>query len=131
MAKIFLPLTYAPKIQGVIDGSIRQTIRGGWKRCAGDMIAFHGWEGKPYRSKWSFRTEYHELIDVIDIYILRDSVLFMAETGNPAGDINIVYWEEMNTIAALDGIDPPTGEALQQVLDSMGLCGGPAQILRW
>lgn len=34
-------------------------------------------------------------------------------------------------IAALDGIEPPTGEALQQVLDSMGLCVGPAQILRW
>lgn len=131
MKKVWLPLTYEPKVQGVIDGEIRQTIRGWWKRHVGDLVAFHGWEGRPYRSKWSFRTEYYELIDVIDIYILRDSVIFMAETGNPAGDINIMYWEEMNDIAALDGIEPPTGEALQQVLDSMGLCVGPAQIMRW
>jgi hypothetical protein len=56
-----LPLTYEPKIPGVIDGTIRQTIRVGRKFRVGDLVSFHGWEGRPYRSKWSFRTPYFTL----------------------------------------------------------------------
>ena len=68
MPRTFIrPLTYAPKIPGVLDGTIRQAIRVGQKLAAGDRILFHGWAGTPYRSKWSFRTPYFTLIAVIPI----------------------------------------------------------------
>jgi len=41
-----LPLTYEPKIPGVIDGTIQQTIRVGRKFRVGDLVSFHGWEGQ-------------------------------------------------------------------------------------
>ncbi len=126
--KRFLPLTYEPKIQGVINGTIRQTIRKGWKLKIGDQVAFHGWEGTPYKSKWSFRTEYFTLNEVIDIRIddegfdvYSDIVVALQITK---GEVT------MDEIARLDGIDPPTGEELRSVLLSMG-CIGDAQILRW
>ena len=77
MPRTFIrPLTYAPKIPGVLDGTIRQTIRVGQKLAAGDRILFHGWAGTPYRSKWSFRTPYFTLIAVIPIRIRPDGLLF-------------------------------------------------------
>jgi hypothetical protein len=118
--KKILPLTYEPKIDGVINGTIRQTIRKGWKYKVGDQIAFHGWEGAPYRSKWSFRTGYFTLKEVIDI-VVEDSGIIKIATGHE--------WV-LDRIARLDGIDPPTGEALRDVLLSMG-CTGKVQILRW
>lgn len=123
--KKFLPLTYEPKIAGVIDGTIRQTIRKGWKYNVGDEIAFHGWEGKPYRTPWNFRTGYFTLKEVIDIYVLDTGLLIQN-----SGDLKLWKYPIVSKIARLDGIDPPTGEALRDVLLSMG-CTGKAQILRW
>jgi hypothetical protein len=117
--KKILPLTYEPKIAGVIDGTIRQTIRKGWKYKVGDEIAFHGWEGKPYRSKWSFMTGYYTLTQVVNCVIKEWGMVCLS----------LDYWHP-DEIARLDGIDPPTGEALRDVLMSMG-CIGQAQILRW
>jgi len=122
-------LTYPPKIQAVIDGTIRQTIRTGRKYSEGDLIAFHRWEGKPYRSKWSERTPYFKIFQVIDIYIEDGGLRHEGHT--------LAKWTEpvMDQIASLDGIDPPTGEALGKVL--MGLNKIPpgerveAQIVRW
>lgn len=54
--KRILPLTYPPKVGPVREGKYTQTIRPGRKFRIGDLVMFHGWEGKPYRSKWSFRT---------------------------------------------------------------------------
>lgn len=120
--KFNLPLTYAPKIPGVLNGTIRQTIRKGRKFRVGDLIAFHGWEGKPYRSKWSFRTGYFEVVKVIDVTIDEDGFWQDVCFYQP--------WFHSDDIARLDGIDPPTGEALRDVLLSMG-CLGQAQIVRW
>ena len=110
MRKFNLPLTYKPKIPGVIEGSIRQTIRPGRKFSPADLVAFHGWEGIPYRSKWSFRTPYTSLIEVLDIEIETRGILL------PSGRAR---WAELDTLARLDGIDPPTGEGLKNVLFGM------------
>jgi hypothetical protein len=128
MPRTFIrPLTYAPKIQGVLDGTIRQTIRAGQKLAAGDRILFHGWAGKPYRSKWSFRTPYYTLIAVIPIRIRPDGLLFESN-----GEVR--PWADLDDLAARDGIDPPTGDGLREVL--LGMHAVPAsgvagQILRW
>lgn len=126
--KRWLPLTYEPKIAGVLDGTIRQTIRKGCRYWEGDEIAFHGWSGKPYRSPWSFRTGYYPLKEVYEIDIRPDGILIHSMIEKY---VVVVYpWEQLDEIAELDGIDPPTGEALRDVLLSMG-CTGKAQILRW
>lgn len=123
------PLTYAPKIQGVAAGTIRQTIRKRRKYSVGDYISFHGWEGKPRRSRWTNKTPYFCLTEVINIFIEHE--------GLRRDDGTLARWTEpaMDRLASLDGIDPPTGEALGKVI--LGLNKIPpgesieAQIIRW
>ena len=120
-----IPLTYAQKIPGVLNGSIWQTIRAGRKYRAGDLVSFHGWEGKPYRSKWSFRTPYASLKEVIPISIRPDGIEAPREFRP---------WSLLDGIARLDGIEPPTGAELYRVLQGMHPIpedGVEAQILRW
>jgi len=128
MSRTFIrPLTYAPKIPGVLEGTIRQTIRVGQRLAAGDRILFHGWAGTPYRSKWSFRTPYFTLIAVIPIRIRPDGLLFES-----SGEFR--PWADLDEIAILDGIAPPTGEGLRDVLLGMHAVpesGVAGQILRW
>jgi hypothetical protein len=123
-----IPLTYAPKIAGVLDGTITQTIRTGRKFSVGDLVSFHGWEGRPYRSKWSFRTPYAPLETVIPIQIRPDGI-------KTTGAYGAYYrWSRLTLLARLDGIEPPTGEALRDVLLGMHKTpdeGIEAQILRW
>lgn len=123
----FLPLTYSPKISRVLDGSITQSIRIDTNLQEGDFIAFHGWSGKPYHSPWSFRTPFMELTMATPIHVKKDSIYF-PESGEtykrPSGFLN--------TLAALDGIDPPTAEELIRILHAMhgkGILHG--KILRW
>lgn len=127
--KFNLPLTYAPKIAGVQDGTIRQTIRTGRKFAVGDLVSFHGWSGRPYFSKWSFRTPYFPLVEVLDIFI---------EPGGLRREgQSVVKWTEpiMDSIARMDGIVPPTGAALAAVLTGLNKIpdgqGVEAQIIRW
>ena len=49
--------TYEPKIKAVLSGVCTQTIRPLGKKIIeqGDTITFHGWEDRPYKSKWSWR----------------------------------------------------------------------------
>lgn len=125
--KWVLPLTYAPKIPGVIGGTIRQTIRPGRKYAVGDWISFHGWSGVHYRSPWSFRTGYFLLFEVKDITIFRNGIRHGAETRPRS-------WSSYDDLAARDGIDPPTGEELGRLLRAMHRIpdeGLPAQIIRW
>lgn len=124
-----IPLTYAPKIPGVINGTIRQTIRVGRKFSVGDLVSFHGWAGKPYRSKWSFRTPYYPLIMARPVVIRPGGIEYLVGSG-------MAYraWSMLDEIALLDGIEPPTGEALCIVLHGMHKIPGEgieAQILRW
>lgn len=124
----FLPLTYKPKIPGVLAGTINQSIRIDTDLQGGDFIRFHGWEGVPYHSKWSFRTPYLQLTMAMPVNIRKNDSVYFPETGEtykrPSGFLN--------TLAALDGIDPPTTEELIRVLRSMhgkGYLHG--KILRW
>jgi hypothetical protein len=129
MTKYNIPLTYKPKIPMVLSGECTQTIRAGRKFQVGDLISFHGWEGRPYRSKWSFRTPYFEARSVYPIKIFQTGI--MAEI-----DIDIQTWNLplLDIISYEDGIDPPTGEELGRVLTSYHKIpeeGLPAQIIRW
>lgn len=133
MRKHILPLTYQPKIQAVIDGKCTQTIRAGRKFRVGDLVSFHGWEGKPYRSKWSFRTPYWVVNFIWNIEILGNGF----QWDRCRGGENRGYWKNdalTQILAEKDGIIPPTGEELGKILLSMHEIpdgGLPAQIIRW
>jgi hypothetical protein len=127
-----LALTYEPKTEAVRAGTCRQTIRPvgkGPEKAVGDLISFHGWKGRPYRSPWSWRTSYTPLIEVIDIIVRPDFLMLKGLSFRfPWSDRGI------QTIAEKDGIVPPTGEALRDVLMSKNKvpeAGIAAQILRW
>jgi len=140
MKKFNLPLTYAPKIQPVIDGTCRQTIRTGRKFSEGDLVSFHGWAGRPYHSSWSFRTPYQPLkwarsFDIIDKGIIGT---FFKEEAPMENDTyarcTLWLWKDLDWLAALDGIVPATGEELHNVLMSKNKIpaeGIEAQIIRW
>ena len=142
MLKWNLPLTYEPKIQPVIDGKIRQTLRVLkeenvfrllHEKRVGDLIRFYTWSGKPYRSKRTTITEYTPLTEVwnikIEVYGIRTSCF--------GASSNTLYeWKgvRMGWLAELDGIVPATGFALRDVLMSKNKIpkeGVDAQILRW
>ncbi len=131
----WLPLTYKPKIEGVCSGTIRQTIRGERMYKVDDSVAFHGWEGTPYHSKWSFRTDFFRLKEVIDILITTHGITMPVD-----GKMKEVSWDspEISALAKLDGIAPkpgvPLGRELSHVLfayNEVPSKGLPAQILRW
>ena len=129
MTKHILSLTYRPKVIPVLTGKCQQTIRTGRRFRKGDLIMFHGWTGRPYRSPWSFRTPYYWIKDVIDIEITPDCLI---DCMTLAG----MSWEspEMDEIARLDGIDPPTGVELFRVMSRLNKIpdtGVPGQIIRW
>lgn len=129
MRKHILPLTYAPKIPAVLDGTCTQTIRAGRRVQACDLVMFHGWEGKPYHSKLSFRTPYWkvEMAWPIVIHI----------TGLSSTPTSIIHeWNcrGCTDLAERDGIVPSNGQELGRVLHSMHTIpdtGLPAQIIRW
>ena len=128
MRKWNLPLTYEPKIQPVIDGYCRQTIRKGRKFHIGDWVRFYLWEGKPYRSKRKTITVYFELDTVQDIIISPHGFGFEISDA--------ISWNHpiARLISKLDGIVPPTGEALRDVLMSKNKIppfGIEGQIIRW
>lgn len=127
-----IPLTYEPKIEAVRSGKCRQTIRidvpepNEFKYHEGDQVSFHGWEGKPYRSQWSFRTPYFSLTHVINCMLYPWGLRVSSE----------FKWDDetMDDLARWDGIDPPTGIELKKVLESYHKIpkdGIKAQILRW
>lgn len=129
----WLPLTYAPKIPGVVGGDIRQTIRVNLKDPleVGDMIAFHGWQDRPYRSPWSFRTEWFKLKQVNNILLFPYGII--------SGGL-FYTWDSCfcELLATLDGIKPNPGEypgrALGRVLNEYHKipdAGVKAQVLRW
>ena len=120
MKKYNLPLTYAPKIPKVLDGRCTQTIRAGRKFKVGDMVSFHGWEGRPYRSKWSFRTPYFEIHTVWDILVWRTGILFPEMKSHvDYSSEHFTAWPFLDWLAVLGGIVPETGEELGRVLLEM------------
>lgn len=110
MTKHILPLTYEPKIPGVISGKITQTIRpfnSTKQKKVGDLIMFHGWTGKPRRSKWSFRTPYWKIIETFDIIFYKNYVDDRIILRKPDEDdcFHDLSVEEINNIAVLDGFE--------------------------
>lgn len=134
MQKLVMSLTYLPKIEPVKDGLCTQTIRKGRKVSVGDDILFHGWAGRPYRSKWDWRKRV-TVTEAIPIYI--DAMLGVATLYTE--NSNLLDWHSWDSLyveelAEYDFIDPPTGEGLRDVL--FGLNGAPDspeeyQIIRW
>ena len=127
MAKHVKAITYQPKIEPVLDGRCTQTIRTGRNVSAGDEILFHGWSGKPYRSKWDWRKR-------VEVKVIIP--LLISSYGFRRPDSSWIRWgcNTANELAALDFIDPPTGEALRDVLFSLNCAPKePAeyQIIRW
>jgi hypothetical protein len=120
MRKHNIPLTYPPKVQAVREGKCTQTIRAGRKFKVGDLVSFHGWEGRPYRSKWSFRTPYYEIHTVWDIMVWRTGILFpeMKDHFDYSPEM-FSEWSLLDWLAVLDGIVPATGEELGRVIIEM------------
>jgi len=132
MKKHVMAITYAPKIEPVLDERCTQTIRKGRKVSIGDEILFHGWEGRPYRSKWSWRKRVVVTL-AENILVSKHGIQYY---DSMAMVIRPTTWNSFwsTSLAILDFIDPPTGEALQDVL--FGPKGAPAdpveyQIVRW
>jgi hypothetical protein len=116
MATHILAITYQPKIEGVKNGAIRQTIRPLSKvpRKVGDKLLLHGWSGKPYRSPWNWRME-GQIFSALRIDCTDYGVL---DGGFPESwRQKWVSWQ-VDRIAELDGISPPTGLQLKHVLES-------------
>ena len=128
MTKHVKSLTYTPKIAAVLSGDCSQTIRVGRKVSVGDEILFHGWSGRPYRSKWDWRKRI--VVDGIwDLLLDDETVTFIEDDFSYPWDSSIV-----DLMAKEDFIDPPTGEALRDVLFKLnGIPKEPvhAQIIRW
>jgi len=110
-----LAITYQPKIEGVRNGTIRQTIRvfnPENPRELGDRIILHGWKGKPYRSPWSWRREGR----IISIGLFQMSADCVRDTLG-----NMAFWgssEQLKKMAEFDGIKPATGIELKHILES-------------
>jgi hypothetical protein len=137
-------LTYAPKIPGVLSGKITQTIRPlpvspviynrptleqrekmrrkqklGTVR-PGDSILFHGWEGKPYRSPWSWRLKVQvDAVYFTKIYkegIARPQLSEM-ELNTPTARLGFLPWSACDNLAWADGIKG--GKTMGEVFNSM------------
>jgi len=104
--KHILPLTYEPKIMDVRTGKCTQTIRpitSSITKDVGDLVMFHGWAGKPYRSEWNWRTPYCKIIEAFDVKI-SDNGLFIY-TFAQTECYPLVKGVEADKIAKLDGFD--------------------------
>lgn len=120
--------TYEPKIEGVLNGTITQTIRAKGKSPVtqiGDTILFHGWKGKPYNSGWSWRLKVkpRQVIRVFmyekGFYFINDDTLMPEEVRHDHPNERFYYWKQLDYLAKLDGISPPTGEEMGKLLISM------------
>ena len=141
MRKHVMAFTYEPKIEGVRNGTIRQTIRPynpKKPKVVGDEVLFHGWSEKPYRSKWNWRQR-ETLTEVINILVFPDAYQYsmpvVKDDDGSIWQVRTVMWngEEADDLARLDGIDPPTGLALREFLvGNYVLVGGKFfQVIRW
>lgn len=143
MATYWKALTYEPKVQAVIEGSCTQTIRPGWNIEVGDMIGFHGWEGKPYRSKWTWRAGPYQVIESQHIRVYEDMILFFpyecfrdgfsATFAPPWEHQHIYQLARDDFIAPRKGERSASGEGLKEVLKGFygKLEGQKFQVIKW
>lgn len=123
MRKLVMSLTYQPKIEPVKDGRCIQTIRKGGRVSVGDQILFHGWSGRPYRSKWDWRKRV-TVSTVLPIIVYEEGI------AKPSMNKDFVsgpvcHWGDnyCDYLATKDFIEPSTGYELCDVL--FGLNGTP------
>ena len=125
MTRHMMSMTYGPKIEAVRNGTCAQTIRKGDRVSVGDTILFHGWEGKPYRSKWNWRKR------VVDT----EAIPMYANEYGFKHNARFYLWDDAHAdeIAAMDFIYPPHGLVLARVLAELngGNIDGEYQIIRW
>ncbi len=115
-----LPMSYQPKIQAVRDDTCTQTIRP-WKDIRpGDYVWLFEKEGHKYYGKWVWKKK-RVVTEVFTFRLLGPNHMgwMVIPSGKPEVE-DTVY--PMNEFALRDGIDPPTGEALVDVL--FGFYGG-------
>jgi len=129
--------TYEPKIQAVLDGVCRQTIRPIRKKEVkiGQVICFHGWAGRPYWSEWNWR-RYFKITEVMQIQVYLDGVLFPEADGGVNGMWK--SWTELDEFAKMDGVQD--GITLGRLLHSHyglksrkegAMVGKPMYVIRW
>lgn len=127
--KHVLALTYEPKINDVRNGKCTQTIRpySQRPRKINDLIMFHGWSGKPYNSKWNWRTKYFRIDEVFAIQIFEDSVLTEPMITNRG-----MLPNEMEDLAKRDGFES-YNEMYTQFKKMYGnrLSSMVFQVIRW
>jgi hypothetical protein len=128
MTKHIMALTYIQKIDPVRRNECRQTIR--LKKAkpvqAGDIINFHGWQDRPYRSPWTSR----KTVTVKTV----SNIVCTSECMK--GSFWALRWDDpyMDELAKMDYISPATGEALRDVLFSLNKPPTEPQeyqIIRW
>lgn len=125
MKKHVMSMTYHDKIPAVLDGRCTQTIRTGRRFAVGDEINFVGYNGKAWRKR--------VVVNSIDNITISYNGIGYYNANNY---FSIACWGDFLTygLASDDFINPPTGEALRDVL--FGLNGAPDepqeyQIIRW
>ncbi len=122
-----MALTYQPKIEAVKAGLCGQTVRllagpgeivDKTKRLkhAGDEVLLHTWAGKPYYSKWDWRSRYV----LSEVRVLYYGDFWRWSPLDPGTDryseLNPVSDSFLRDIARQDHIDPPTVEEWEAVL---------------
>ena len=112
-----IPMSYAPKLDAVFDGTCTQTIRRGLKYAVGERRWIYEWSGKPYRSKWGRRM----LVEITDVQRVELNELTLDFTTDTGATVFTCGWaqEDARRLAADDHIDPPTGLGLRDVLKGL------------
>lgn len=109
-------ITYEPKIKKVLDLDVRRTMRKTRKFKSGQHVLIHGWSGRPYRSKWSWRMKVH-LITVLNFHLSKECISIMDDDWKVA---DMISWssETANGMAFLDGVEGG-GEGLKKSLKKL------------
>jgi hypothetical protein len=131
-----IAITYPPKIEPVWCGVIRQTIRpysAAKPKRVGDIANLFAWTGRPYRSPWAWHKR-EVIIAVLEVRVSHDCFTLYWPGSRSATDYD---WHSsyVERLAQMDGIVPPTGPVLHDVLlafhPKIGSKGLHMQVIRW
>lgn len=129
-----MPMTCKDKLERVFSGEIRQTIRRGERYQVGDTLTIFEWTGIPYRSKWGRRIE--GTVNFVGTMSVYKEGVTLHDTIH--GGIAPISWDNcyLDGISEKDGLNPPTGIRLKEVLFSLHPeCdfekGEMFQVVRW
>jgi len=142
MARHVKSFTYEPKIKAVRSGECTQTIRplGSRPIRAGDTITFHGWDERPYWSKWSWRLM--AIVSGVEYIEITKIGIYTISKPKPRSKMPYYHfhpWDsrKCNDLAKKDFIKPSTGLALGKLFNSMHNLPDadkkplPFQVIKW